>query len=120
MIDDINKRLYEIFKALKELGFVKDNRDFCKKIKYNEHSWGLVKAGARKLPDEKINLICSIFKINKNYIINGKSFMFKNRAPIIKKIKTQNLKISNIKIQLVLTFIDEYGIKNNLTFLKDV
>jgi len=58
--------------------------EFSKKIFISQSSLGEIETGIRNVNDRIIQLICSQFNVNKNWIKNGQGSMFDVEKPDIK------------------------------------
>jgi len=59
-------------------------RDFAKEIYFSHSVYGQVEYGSREPNDRIIQLICSKFNVNKNWILTGAGEMFSSPPPDIR------------------------------------
>jgi transcriptional regulator with XRE-family HTH domain len=76
---EVHDRLKEIRKSLKL-----SIRDFSKEIYFSHSLYGQVEYGNREASDRIIQLICSRFNVNKEWLMTGKGQMFDSPTPDIR------------------------------------
>ena len=78
-MNKINQRIKQVRSELNL-----SQNEFSKKIFIGQSSLGEIETGARNVNDRIIQLICSQFNVNKNWIKTGKGDMFDIEKPDIK------------------------------------
>jgi len=68
----IGQRIRDIRKAL---GLTQ--QDFSNDLKISQTHAGAMELGARKVPERMIKMICFTYKVNENWLKNGRGTMFK-------------------------------------------
>jgi len=78
-MNPVNQRIKQVRSELQI-----SQREFSKKIFIGQSSLGEIEIGTRKVNDRIIQLICSEFGVNKDWIKSGKGQMFDVEKPDIK------------------------------------
>ena len=78
-MNEVHDRLKELRKYLKM-----SIREFSKEIYFSHSLYGQVEYGNREASDRIIQLICSRFNVNKEWILTGKGEMFDSSQPDIR------------------------------------
>jgi transcriptional regulator with XRE-family HTH domain len=78
-MNPVNERIKQVRKTLNIT-----QRNFCKQISVSQSSLGEIETGVRNVNDRIMQLICSQFNVNKNWIKTGNGEMFDNKKPDIK------------------------------------
>ena len=77
-MNSVNVRIKQIRKVLKIT-----QQNFSKKIYISQSTYGEIETGVRKVNERIIQLICSQFNVNKDWLKNGKGEMFGEGKPDI-------------------------------------
>jgi len=75
-------------------------REFSKQIYFSHGVYGQVECGKREPNDRIIQLICSKFNVNKDWLLTGKSKMFQSEPPdfrLEKILEIYNIIDDNLK-----------------------
>ena len=75
----INDRLKAVRNALKL-----SQRDFSRGIYTSQSNYARIEQGSIKINDRIIELVCSKYKVNREYLKNGKGAMFSGSPPDVK------------------------------------
>ena len=74
----VNERIKQLRSVLKI-----SQKEFSKKIYIAQSTYGEIETGVRKVNDRILQLICSQFNVNKDWLKNGKGEMFGEEKPDI-------------------------------------
>jgi transcriptional regulator with XRE-family HTH domain len=77
-MNPVNERIKELRTKLNI-----SQRQFCKQIFISQSSFGEIETGVRNVNDRIIQLICSQFNVNKDWIKNGEGECFCSEKPDI-------------------------------------
>jgi transcriptional regulator with XRE-family HTH domain len=78
-MNPINERIKQIRTVLNV-----SQRDFSRQIFISQSSYGEIETGVRKVNERVLQLICSQYNINKDWLKNGNGEMFNNKKPDIR------------------------------------
>jgi transcriptional regulator with XRE-family HTH domain len=77
-MNPVNERIKEL-RSILHLS----QHQFCKQIFISQSSFGEIETGVRNVNDRIIQLICSQFNVNKDWIKNGEGEIFNSEKPDI-------------------------------------
>ncbi|GHV82535.1 hypothetical protein AGMMS49991_10930 [Spirochaetia bacterium] len=77
-MNQVNERIKEL-----RLKLQISQRQFAKQIFISQSSYGEIETGTRNVNDRIIQLICSQFNVNKDWLKKGDCEIFNNQAPDI-------------------------------------
>ena len=111
----INKRIKQIRTILNV-----SQREFSRQIFISQSSYGEIETGVRNVNERIIQLICSQFNVNKDWLKNGNGEMFNTEKPdirlehLIEIYKKLDMSLQNYLVEqseLLLKYTDENVIK---------
>lgn len=87
----INQRFKEAFEKLKERGMFKTQREFVESLKWNQSTLSDVLKGKRPLPVKIAITFCDKYKVNQEWLLQGKGRMFSDGEPRVVMPDAPNL-----------------------------
>ena len=76
----MEKAIHERLKAIR-MSLKLSQREFSKGIFFKQGSYARIEHGIVNINDRIIELVCSIYKVRKEYLKDGKGAMFSDTAP---------------------------------------